>query len=117
MHRSDSLYIDGAWRSASNGGTFSVINPATEEPLAQLANATEQDVDAAIAAAQKGLEVWRKVQPWERSRIIRRVSELLREREADIAKALTLEVGKPLAQAKGEAIGSAEQFEWFAEET
>lgn len=117
MHRSDSLYIDGAWRGASNGGTFSVINPATEEPLAQLANATEQDVDAAIAAARKGLEIWRKVQPWERSRIIRRVGELLREREADIAKALTLEVGKPLAQAKGEAVSAAEQFEWFAEET
>lgn len=117
MHRSDSLYIDGKWRGASNGGTFSVINPATEEPLAQLANATEQDVDTAIAAAQKAFEIWRKVQPWERSRIIRRVAELLREREGDIAKALTLEVGKPLAQAKGEAISSAEQFEWFAEET
>ena len=117
MQKTDSLYIDGKWRAASNGATFTVINPATEEPLGQMASATEQDVDAAIAAAQKGFEIWRKVQPWERARLIRRVGDLLREREADIAKALTLEVGKPLAQAKGEAQMSAEQFEWFAEET
>jgi len=117
MPRPDSLYIDGQWRAASNGATFTVINPATEEPLGQMASATEQDVDAAIAGAQKGFEVWRKVQPWERARVIRKVGDLLREREDAIAKALTLEVGKPLAQAKGEAQSSAEQFEWFAEET
>jgi succinate-semialdehyde dehydrogenase/glutarate-semialdehyde dehydrogenase len=117
MQRSDSLYIDGKWGAASNGATFTVINPATEEPLGQMASATEQDVDAAIAAARKGFEIWRKVQPWERARLIRRVGDLLREREGDIAKALTLEVGKPLAQAKGEAQSAAEQFEWFAEET
>src|SRR5215471_11128760 len=117
MPRPDSLYIDGQWRAASNGATFTVINPATEEPLGQMASATEQDVDAALAAAQKGFEVWRKVQPWERARLIRRVGDLLREREDAIAKALTLEVGKPLAQAKGETQMSAEQFEWFAEET
>ena len=111
MQRSDSLYIDGKWRAASGGATFTVINPATEEPLGQMASATEQDVDAAIAAAQKGFEIWRKVQPWERARLIRRVGDLLREREGDIAKALTLEVGKPLAQAKGEAQSAAEQFE------
>jgi succinate-semialdehyde dehydrogenase/glutarate-semialdehyde dehydrogenase len=54
MQRSDSLYIDSKWRAASNGATFTIINPATEEPLGQMASATEQDVDAAIAAAQKG---------------------------------------------------------------
>ena len=86
MQRSDSLYIDGKWRSASNGATFTVINPATEEPLGQMASATEQDVDAAIAAAQRGFEVWRKVQPWERAKLIRRVGDLVREREADIAE-------------------------------
>ena len=117
MQRSDSLYVDGKWRAASNGATFTVINPATEEPLGRMASATEQDVDATIAAAQKGFEIWRKVQPWERAKLIRRVGDLLREREEAIAKALTLEVGKPLAQAKGEAQSSAEQFEWFAEET
>jgi succinate-semialdehyde dehydrogenase/glutarate-semialdehyde dehydrogenase len=108
MQRSDSLYVDGKWRAASNGATFTVINPATEEPLGQMASATEQDVDAAIAAAQKGFEVWRKVQPWERAKLIRRVGDLMREREDAIIRALTLEVGKPLAQAKGEAQSSAE---------
>ena len=117
MPRPDSLYIDGQWRTASNSATFTVINPATEEPLGQMASATEQDVDGAIAAAQKGFEIWRKVQPWERAKLIRRVGDLIREREDAIAKALTLEVGKPLAQAKGETQMSAEQFEWFAEET
>jgi succinate-semialdehyde dehydrogenase/glutarate-semialdehyde dehydrogenase len=117
MYRPDGLYIDSKWRAASNGATFTVINPATEEPLGQVPNATEADVDAAIAAAAKGLAIWRRTQPWERARIIRRVGELMREREADIARALSLEVGKPLAQAKGEAQMAAEQFEWFAEET
>jgi len=116
MQNSNSLYIGGAWRAASNGGTFAVVNPATEEPLAQLANATDADVDAAIEAARKGFEVWRQVQPWERARIIRRIGDLMRGREADIAKALTLEVGKPLAQAKVETQSAIEQFEWFAEE-
>jgi len=80
MQRSDSLYIDGKWRAASGGAT-SRHQSATEEPLGQMASASEQDVDAAIAAAQKGFEIWRKVQPWERARLIRRVGDLLRERE------------------------------------
>jgi len=117
MQNSDSLYIGGAWLAAAGGGTFTVVNPATEEPVAQLANATEADVDAAIEAARKGFEAWRQVQPWERARLIRRVAELMRGREAEIAKALTLEVGKPLAQAKGETQSAIEQFEWFAEES
>ncbi len=54
MQRSDSLYVDDKLRAASSGATFTVINPATEEPLVQMAAATEQDVDAAIAAAQRG---------------------------------------------------------------
>lgn len=108
MRRSESLYIDGTWRAASSGATVTVINPATEESLVQMASATEQDVDAAIAAALKGFEVWRKVQPSERAKLICRVGDLMREREEAIAKALTLEVGKPLAQAKGEARSSAE---------
>src|SRR5262249_51154485 len=116
MQNSNSLYIGGAWRAASNGGTFAVVNPATEETLAQLANATDADVDAAIDAARKGFELWRQVQPWERARIIRRIGDLMRGREGDIAKALTLEVGKPLAQAKVETQSAIEQFEWFAEE-
>ena len=63
MQKSDSLYIDGKWRAASDGATFPVINPATEEPLSRMASATEQDVDAAIAAAQEGFEIWRKEPP------------------------------------------------------
>ena len=54
MQRSDGLYIDGKWRTASSGATYTVINPATEEPLGQITSATEQDVDVAIAAAQRG---------------------------------------------------------------
>lgn len=68
MYRADGLYIDGKWRKASNGASFTVINPATEEPLGQVANATVADVDAAIAAAQAGFAAWRQVQPWERAR-------------------------------------------------
>jgi len=117
MQDAKSLYIDGQWRAASGGGTFAVINPATEEPLAERANASEADVDAAIAAARRGFEVWRRVQPWERARLIRRVGDLMRERSEEIARALTLEVGKPLGQARVETQGAVEQFEWFAEES
>ena len=117
MYRADGLYIDGRWVGAANGATFGVFNPATEDVLGQVPNAGEADVDAAIAAAEAGFAVWRKTQPWERARLIRRVGELVRERADDIAKALTLEVGKPFAQAKAETQMCVDQFEWFAEET
>ena len=111
------LFINGEWRPARSGKTYIVTNPATEEPLGAAPAAGAADAEAAIAAASHGLGVWRRTQPWERARLIRRIGELMRERIDELARWITLEVGKPLAQAKGEIQISIDQFEWFAEET
>ncbi|MDZ5698313.1 NAD-dependent succinate-semialdehyde dehydrogenase [Chelativorans sp. M5D2P16] len=111
------LYIDGTWRAATSGETRPVTDPATEETLGTIAVAGEADLDAALEAARNGFEVWRRTGPWERARIIRAVAELIRARAEEIATAMSLETGKPLAEAKGEVGGTADQFEWYAEET
>jgi len=110
-------FIDGTWQKSSDGGTYDVINPATEEVLGKASKATETDVNKALKSAEKGLEIWKKTQPWERSRIIRKVADLIRERKDVLAKWLTLEVGKPLSESIGEVSGAADIFEWNAEET
>ena len=117
MYQQYGLYIDGAWRAASDGGTYPVIDPATEDSLGDAPAATEDDVRAAIAAAEAGLKVWRATQPWARSRIIRRIGELMEERSDALARMMTREVGKPLAQSKIEIQMAADQFIWYAEET
>lgn len=117
MYDDYGLYIGGRWRGASDGGTYPVLNPATEEPLGEAPAATVDDVDAAIDAAAEGLKVWRATQPWERSRIIRRIGDLMQERLEDIARAITLEIGKPLAQSRIEVQMSLDQFHWYADET
>jgi succinate-semialdehyde dehydrogenase/glutarate-semialdehyde dehydrogenase len=117
MYEQYGLFVGGQWRAASDGATYTVTNPANEEPLGKAPLATRADVEAAIGAAQKALASWRRTQPWERARIIRRIGDLMRERLDALARTMTLEVGKPLAQSKAEMQGSVEQFEWYAEET
>ncbi|NNG04937.1 MAG: NAD-dependent succinate-semialdehyde dehydrogenase [Inquilinus sp.] len=117
MYGDHGLYIDGSWRPAVSGDTYGVVNPADEEPLGEAPAAGPADVEAAIAAAERALASWRETQSWERARIIRRIGELLAERAGAIARVLTLEVGKPLAQAEREVQLAADQFEWYAEET
>ena len=117
MYEDFGLYIDGQWRPASDGAVKNVYDPATEDLLGTIPSATAEDLDAAIAAARKGLKVWRDTNPWERGAIIRRVAELVRERVNVIAEIMSKETGKPLAEAVAETNGSADQFEWYAEET
>ncbi|TPW32941.1 NAD-dependent succinate-semialdehyde dehydrogenase [Pararhizobium mangrovi] len=117
MYHDLNLYIAGDWREASDGATRSVTDPATETSLGTIAIATEADIDAALSAAQAGFETWRRVGTWERSARLRRVAELIRERVDTIADLMSLETGKPLAEAKGETNAAADQFEWYAEET
>ncbi len=117
MYADYGLYIDGGWRGANSGSTYPVIDPATEEVLGEAPAAQDDDVEAAIAAADKGFQVWRNTQPWERSRLIRRIGELMEERKEEIATYMTREIGKPLAQARIEVNMSIEQFYWYAEET
>jgi succinate-semialdehyde dehydrogenase/glutarate-semialdehyde dehydrogenase len=110
------LLIANEWHDASGGKTIPVINPATGQPIGKVAHASIADLDRALAAAQKGFETWRAVPAAERAAIMRRAATLLRERAGDIARLLTQEQGKPLAEAKGEALAGAEIIDWFAAE-
>jgi len=117
MYEKFGQFIDGKWHKSEKGETYDVINPATEEVLGKASKASENDVNKALKSAEKGLEIWRKTPPWERAKIIRKIADLMRERSDVLAKWLTLEVGKPLAEAAGEVGGAADIFEWNSEET
>jgi succinate-semialdehyde dehydrogenase/glutarate-semialdehyde dehydrogenase len=111
-----SLFIDGAWRSGTSGRTLDVINPATEEVIGTVARAEIADLDAALAAAQKGFAIWRAMSAVERGKILRRAAALLRERSEKIALIMTREQGKPVKEAKVEISVAADTLDWFAEE-
>ena len=117
MYEKFGQFIDGKWSHSSDKSTYEVINPANEEVIGHASKATKEDVDRALKSAQKGLEVWKKTPPWQRSYIIRRIADKMREKQDVLAKWMTLEVGKPFAEAKGEINGAADIFEWNAEET
>ena len=110
------LFIDGTWRAAREGTTIPVIDPATEEVIGQVAHARTADLDDALAATLRGFETWRKTSAFDRSKLMRRAAEILRERADTIAPMMTREQGKPLSQARMEVLGAADTIEWFAEE-
>ncbi len=116
MYPDVQLFIDGAWTPSAGGKTLDVLNPATGEVLGRLAHAERPDLDRALAAAERGFQAWRKVSAYERSKVMRRAAGLIRERLDSIARLLTREQGKPLAEAKGETLVAADVIEWFAEE-
>jgi succinate-semialdehyde dehydrogenase/glutarate-semialdehyde dehydrogenase len=111
------LLIGGQWRDSSDGTTVDVDNPATGEHLATLASATSEDAVAALDAACAVQESWARTAPRTRSEILRKAFELVHERAEDFATLMTLEMGKPLAEARGEVTYGAEYLRWFAEET
>ncbi|EKE44946.1 succinate semialdehyde dehydrogenase [Oceaniovalibus guishaninsula JLT2003] len=108
------LYIAGEWRRARTD--MAVLNPATEEEIGRLPRAEIDDLDDALEAAEKGFRLWRRTSPRERADTILRAAAIMRERGEEIARAITLEHGKPLAQARAEVIRGAEFFEWDAGE-
>ena len=110
------LFIDGKWCDAKSGKKIDIINPATEEVIGQLAHAEQADLDLALNAAEKGLQVWSEMSAFERYKLMRKAANLLRERATDIAAKMTEEQGKPLTQAKGEVLSGADVIDWFAEE-
>lgn len=117
MYHDLNLYVDGTWRPALGGATRPVNDPATEEVLGTIAAATEADIDAALDAAARGFEIWRRTGTWDRARLIRATADLLRDRVEGIATLMSLETGKPLAEARAEVGAAADQFEWYSEET
>lgn len=110
------LFIDGEWRDSRDGKTLDVVNPATGENLGKLARAGIADLDDALAATARGFKTWSATPAFERYKIMRKAAELLRERADNIARIMTLEQGKPLAEARMETLGAADTIDWLAEE-
>ena len=111
-----SFHINGQWCEADDGRTIDVINPATEQPVCQIGYCSEAEVNRAIQAAVSAARAWRDMTPYERAVPLKKVAGLIRERVDDIAVPLTLEQGKPLAEARLEVLANATFFEWYAEE-
>lgn len=111
------LFIGGQWREASSGESFEVCNPATGDVLATLSSANSADAVAALDAASKVQKEWARTSARERSEILTRAYQLVTERSEEFATLMTLEMGKPLAEARGEVKYGAEYLRWFAEET
>ncbi|MBM3537091.1 MAG: NAD-dependent succinate-semialdehyde dehydrogenase [Alphaproteobacteria bacterium] len=109
------MYIDGQWIDRGKDGE-DVINPATGKVLGRLPYATTADLDRALAAADKGFKEWRKVSPYDRSKVLRKAAELLRERREAIAIGLTMDQGKPIAEARIEVAAAPDHIDWYAEE-
>ncbi len=110
------LFIDGQWIARTGAGTLPVLNPADGSVLGQLPVAGEAEITAAQQAAARGFEVWSRTLPLERFRIIAKATALIRERAPGIARVLTLEQGKPLAEALREVTLSADIIDFLAEE-
>jgi succinate-semialdehyde dehydrogenase/glutarate-semialdehyde dehydrogenase len=110
------LFIAGTWRDAAGGATLPVEDPSTGETIAEIADATNEDADAALQAATDAFQTFRDVAPRERGGILSRAYELIMERQEELALLMTLEMGKPIAESKAEIVYAANFFRWYAEE-
>ncbi len=115
-YRDTRLFIDGEWRDGVEGKTIDVLDPATDEIIGKVAHATRADLDAALAAVDRGFKVWSATSAFDRSKLMRKAADILRERAGQIAVMMTREQGKPLDQAKSEVLAGADVIDWFAEE-
>jgi succinate-semialdehyde dehydrogenase/glutarate-semialdehyde dehydrogenase len=110
------LYIGGRWRDASGGATLAVEDPATEETIAEVADATPDDAVAALEAAHEQQAEWRDYAPRKRGEILLRAFDLMTERADELALLMTLEMGKPVAESKSEVSYAGEFLRWMSEE-
>ena len=116
MYQKLSLYINGQFLSGEGRKSEEVINPATLEVLGHLPHATEADLEMALQSAQTAFTSWKKSSPMDRSAILRKVGQLTRDRAQEIARNMTQDQGKPLAEALGELISCSDHCDWHAEE-
>jgi succinate-semialdehyde dehydrogenase / glutarate-semialdehyde dehydrogenase len=110
------LFVGGEWGGGSRGATFPVLDPATEETLAEVADASADDALAAVGAAHAALPAWAATPPRQRGEILRKAFELMSARSEQFARLMSAENGKSLRDARGEATYAAEFFRWYAEE-
>ena len=80
MYKKFGQFINGIWQESSGGEFYDVINPATEEVIGKASKANSEDIKKALNSAEKGLKIWKDTSPWERAKIIRKISELMREK-------------------------------------
>ncbi|EKF42532.1 aldehyde dehydrogenase [Nitratireductor indicus C115] len=113
---STKLLIDGEWRDGAEGKSIDVVDPATGDKIGEVAHATRKDLEAAVAAVEKGFKIWSQTPAFERYKIMRKAANLMRERADTIASIMTREQGKPLAEAKMETMAAADVIDWFSEE-
>lgn len=116
-YRDVKLLIDGEWREAAAGERMPVLNPGTEKQIGWVSLARAADLDAALAAAERGFSVWRQTAPLQRAKVLAGAAILLRERKERIAGLLSQEQGKPLVEARGEMDRVAEMCDWMSGET
>jgi succinate-semialdehyde dehydrogenase/glutarate-semialdehyde dehydrogenase len=110
-------FVAGQWLRSSGTSEKDVFSPCTGELIGRVPAATDDTLQLALESAERGFQVWRKISPWERSKVLRKTADLLRERNSSLAVLMSTETGKPIAQAEGEWRDAADQFEWYAEET
>jgi succinate-semialdehyde dehydrogenase/glutarate-semialdehyde dehydrogenase len=110
------VLVGGRWRDATGGGRFAVSDPATEEPLVEVADGRPEDAEAALDAAVAAQPAWAATPPRERGEILRRAFSLLTEHADELALLITLEMGKSVTESKAEVAYGAEFFRWFSEE-
>ena len=110
------LFVNGSWRTGEGRDTVPVRNPASGEAIADLPVATPEDLAEALEAAERGYAAWRAQDVEARGAILRKAADLIRERAGTIATLLTIEQGKPIAEARGEVAGAASMFDFYAEE-
>jgi succinate-semialdehyde dehydrogenase / glutarate-semialdehyde dehydrogenase len=110
------LYIGGEWRDASGGATLEVLDPSTEEPIAEVADATPEDAMSALDAAVETQKEWGASAPNDRAGILWKAFELMTERADELATLMTLEMGKPVAESKAEIVYAADFFRWYSGE-
>jgi succinate-semialdehyde dehydrogenase / glutarate-semialdehyde dehydrogenase len=116
MYEDLCLYIDGEFIKGGGRREQDVFDPATGESIGKLPHATRDDLDRALTAAARAFETWRTVSPLEKSRVLRKVGDLTRERAKEIGRNITLDQGKPLAESVGEVLRCADHCDWHAEE-
>ena len=111
-----SLFIGGSWKIGEGRDLFPVVDPASGEAIGEVPMASAADLDEALDAADKGFKVWRATAADQRGAVLKKAAVLLRERVEPIARLLTLEQGKPIAEARAEVLSSAQLFDWCGEE-
>jgi succinate-semialdehyde dehydrogenase / glutarate-semialdehyde dehydrogenase len=111
-----SLHIDGSWCKGAAGRSEPILNPASGEAVGEVPHAAIADLDRALAAAEKGFAEWRKVSAFDRYKLMRKAADILRSRADEIGTIMTMEQGKPFAEAKMETLAGADVIDWFAEE-